>query len=86
MNHPPRLTKVEIKVHPEGASVCLEGVVPLPREHPLDAAVHREKYLAAVDQVKRALPELLPLLVHHYSQPRTEIPLCREIPALEENS
>ena len=74
MNRPVRMTKVEIIAHPEGASVCLEGVVPLPRDYEQDAEAHRKKFLAALDQVKRALPELLPLLVHYYSRPRSENP------------
>ena len=78
MNHPSRLTKVEIIAHPEGAKVCLEGIVPLPRDYEQGAAAQNEKYLAAVDQVRRALPELLPSLVRRYSELRTEIQLSAE--------
>jgi len=67
-----RLTKLDIIADPEGAKVCIEGIVPLPGEYCQDAAIRKQRYQAALDQVRASLPELLPLLVLRHSGPRNE--------------
>lgn len=67
-----RLTKLDIIADPEGAKVCIEGIVPLPREYCQDAAIRKQRYQAALDRVRASLPELLPLLVLRHSGPQNE--------------
>jgi hypothetical protein len=67
-----KLEPIEITPSPEGVEICVRGVVPLPKGPIPTPQEKREKFEAAIGQVKAALPELIPLLILRFAQERIE--------------